>query len=168
MKAMRNLALCLVVPATLLATATAYAETKTGPFGFQVQVTLSPKAAERLSSLSEGITLSSFYYGEAAKKPTKAEIRAAEQDGQQAGQIEIPGDTVTIAGMPGTAEMPGRALGKKEAALYGRNVVRVNVNVFSARLHSEDNLLDCALFDDEVAIAKAKPVEILCRLIGEE
>ena len=70
--------------------------------------------------------------------------------------VRHAGDTITIAGTGGIAELSGRAMHQKQAVLYGRNVVRVNVDVFSTRLHYQDNLLDCALFDDEVTVPKPR------------
>ncbi|MGA0531041.1 hypothetical protein [Hansschlegelia sp. KR7-227] len=145
----------------------AAAQAAASPFGFVVQVSLSPKALAKLSAISESVTVSSFYHGKASKKPTAADITRAEADGEEPGQIELPGDTVTMPAVGGVANMPARGVTAADAAAYGRNPVHVNVNVFSARKAAEDNLLDCDLFDDRLAVARAKPVIITCRLIGE-
>ena len=44
----------------------------------------------------------------------------------------------------------------------------VNVNVYSARLASDDNLLDCGLVDGPIAQARAAVSPIACALITPE
>ena len=41
------------------------------------------------------------------------------------------------------------------------------INVFSGRHSSPDNLLDCGLFQDKIAVAARGPIQIRCKLIGE-
>ncbi len=43
----------------------------------------------------------------------------------------------------------------------------LNVNVFSARWTSDDNLIDCGFLDDKVATLSAAPQAVHCILIGE-
>jgi hypothetical protein len=43
----------------------------------------------------------------------------------------------------------------------------VNVNVYSARRSGPDNILDCAFFQDTVAVARQRSVKLACKLIGE-
>ncbi|MGZ5827314.1 MAG: hypothetical protein ACXWJW_02115, partial [Xanthobacteraceae bacterium] len=45
--------------------------------------------------------------------------------------------------------------------------VHILVNVFTARRSGDLNLIDCGIFDGSVAEARAKPVAIACKLIGE-
>jgi hypothetical protein len=171
-EAMRHVTLAIPLAGALLASgfgliAPAVAQNAASPFGFTVQVSLSPKALKRLTELREGVTVKSFYYGKSARKPSAAEIKRALADGQEPGQVEIVRDMVTLPAAGGTAEMPGRGVRAADAAKIGANPVNVNINVFSARKAAPDNLLDCDLFDDAVAIARAKPIAITCRLIGE-
>jgi hypothetical protein len=46
-------------------------------------------------------------------------------------------------------------------------VPMLNVNVFSARWTSEDNLIDCGFLDAPMAELAAAPQSITCKLIGE-
>jgi hypothetical protein len=145
----------------------ASAQSAASPFGFTIRVSLSPKAREKLTTISESVTVRSFYYGKSAKAPTRAEIKRALANGEEPGQIEILGDTVTLPAAGGIAEMSGRTVSAKDAAAYGRNPINVNINVFSARRAAPDNLLDCSLFDDAVSVARTQPIVVTCRLIGE-
>lgn len=163
---MKAVALAALITATTGA-APAAAQMTAGPYGFTVQITLSPKALKKLTDLSESVTVRSFYYGKMARKPTPAEIKRAQADGQEPGMVEITGDTVTLPAAGGLAEMPGRGVGAADATAIGKNPINVNINVFSARKAAPDNLLDCDLFEDTVAAARAKPISITCRLIGE-
>ncbi|GLS45940.1 hypothetical protein GCM10007884_39310 [Methylobacterium brachythecii] len=132
-----------------------------------MQVSLSPKALQKLTTLSESVAVNSFYYGKSATKPTRADIKRAHAEGREPDQIEMAGDLVTLPAAGGVAGLPGRNLDATEVAAVGSNPLRVNVNVFSARKAAQDNLLDCDLFEDELQLARAKPVIIGCRLIGE-
>ncbi|GJD55525.1 hypothetical protein [Methylobacterium dankookense] len=143
------------------------AQTDAGPYGFSVQVSLSPKALKKLTDISESVTVRSFYYGTMERKPTRADIKRARAEGREPDQIEITGDTATLPAAGGTAAMAGRGVPGADVAAIGKNPVKVNINVFSARKAAPDNLLDCDLFDDAVAVARAKPIAITCRLIGE-
>ncbi|UMY16128.1 hypothetical protein MMB17_15540 [Methylobacterium organophilum] len=153
--------------AALTSAAPAAAQTTASPHGFTVQVSLSPKALKKLTDLSESVTVSSFYYYERARKPTRAEIKRAQADGQEPGAYEIAGDTVTIPAAGGLAEMPGFGVNAADATSIDENPIKVNINVYSARKAAPDNLLDCDLFSDTVTAARAKPISITCRLIGE-
>ncbi|MCE4226174.1 hypothetical protein HCU64_20690 [Methylobacterium sp. C25] len=146
----------------------AAAQTDASPYGFSVRVSLSPKALQKLTAMSESVNVKSFYYGKSAKKPTRADIKRAREEGREPDQIEIVGDVVTLPAAGGLAEIPGRNLDAAEIAAVGRNLLKVNLNVFSARKAVQDNLLDCDLFDDDLELARAKPIAIGCRLIGEQ
>lgn len=137
----------------------AEAQTPAAAPRWQVSVTLSPKAAEKLAAGKEAIVLSAAYYGE----PTKAAAKKADEIGQiDLGQEELrlgsAGGTVVFVGKGFKADRLGWVVGRE---------ARVNLNVYSARKSSPDNLLDCDLFEDTVAVATAKPVAVACRLIGE-
>jgi len=162
-----RLVAAVACPLAFMSVSATAAQSADNGFGFQVEVTLSEKAAAKLASIDEAITVATFYYGERAKKPSKAEIQAAESDGQDPNMLEVAGDDVQLPGEGGVADMTGSTITKKDIANWGKNPVNVNVNVFSSRLHSEDNLLECGIFEDKVELAQAQTIEISCKLIGE-
>lgn len=43
----------------------------------------------------------------------------------------------------------------------------VNVNVFTGRHTSPDNLLGCSIFQDAISVARRQPMQIDCRLLTE-
>lgn len=137
----------------------AEAQAPTAAPRWEVSVTLSPAAAKKLAAGKEEIVLSAAYYGE----PTKAAAKKADEIGQiDLGQEELrlgsAGGRVVFVGKGFKADRLGWVVGRE---------ARVNLNVYSARKSSPDNLLDCELFEDTMAVAQAKPVAIACKLIGE-
>ncbi len=127
--------------------------------GFSVDVSLSSQSAAKLAARKEQIVVSAVWSGE----PTKAARKRADE----MGQIDLGTEQVRIPGSGGRAEITGRTVQVKRIDWVKDRAVAVNVNVFSARLSDPNNLLDCGLFDDKVTIARSKPVQIACKLIGE-
>ena len=127
--------------------------------GFTVNVSLSPQAASRLAQLAEPITMSALYYGE----PT----RAARRHADEMGQIDLGTDEMTIPGSGGAAQFTLRALDRKHV-VWGRNKdVKLNINVYTARHSDPNNLIACDFFDDSLSLALAHPINVGCKLIGE-
>jgi hypothetical protein len=143
-------AICIAVLGGLAAAAQNY--------GFVVDVTLSPKAAALLQAKKEGIKVSAEYMGDpVAGKEAKA------GDG---GEIELGNEIVTIPGASGRAIITGKTVNASRISWVKE--FDVNINVFTARLSSPDNLIDCDFFQDAVSKAQAKPLAISCKLIGEK
>jgi hypothetical protein len=128
--------------------------------GFAIDVSLSPPAAAKLASLKEKIDIAVVWHGE----PTKAGKRHADE----MGEIDLGTETVRVSGAGGRAEIAGRDVKVANIGWIKDKKVQANVNVFSARLGSKDNLLDCDFFDDSVAKARDKPLALRCKLIGEK
>jgi hypothetical protein len=129
-----------------------------GP-GFDVIVSVSPKAAARLVQPKETIKVWAEVFGDA-----NAEGRHLENDG---GQIELgPDRTIEMPGA-GVAHFPGPKYDKKLLVDIDGGQPQVLVNVFSGRHSSPDNLLDCDFFQDAMTVAAGAPIQIHCKLIGE-
>ena len=105
-----------------LAGPTAAAEPAIPPF--QVVVSPSPKAAARLASLGESITVAAMFHGELA--------RAARSLADSTGQINLGREEVVMPGERGVASMTGNGIDPAKAALV-RGRVQVLINVYSAR-----------------------------------
>jgi hypothetical protein len=128
-----------------------------GP-GFAVTVSLSPRAAARLAHPKETIMISADFYGDSNGKNRRLENDVGEIDLAPSQKDEIPG--------AGTAQFHGPKYDKSKLAYVDANGLQVLINVFSGRHSSPDNLLDCDLFQDKIALA-AKGIAIHCKLIGE-
>ncbi|MGZ5852602.1 MAG: hypothetical protein ACXWJ0_00525 [Xanthobacteraceae bacterium] len=126
-------------------------------FGFDVDVALSPKAAALLKAKKEGIVVAAYYTGE----PVPAALKHADEEGM----IDLATENVTIPGAPGRATVTGNKVNPAQVGWV--KSVHILVNVFTARHSGDLNLIDCGIFDGSVAEARAKPVAIACKLIGE-
>jgi hypothetical protein len=127
-------------------------------FAFDVQVSLSPKAAAKLAALSESIVIAATYSGEP--------VPSAEKHANQIGQIDLGAEHAEIPGKSATVHISGDKL-KRERLAWIRGPVLLNVNVYSARRSGPDNILSCDFFDGNLRDAAAKPPALHCALIVE-
>jgi uncharacterized protein YecT (DUF1311 family) len=134
--------------------------TAQGDMGFDVNVTLSKKAAAKLAAEREGIVVLADYYGDPK--------RSAEKHANEIGQISLaPQDEeVAIPGIGGRARISGAKVDPKRLDWLA-GPVKVNVNVASARKSSSDNLLGCDFIDGPLSNVQKGPVTLHCALIEE-
>ncbi len=120
-----------------------------------VEITYSDKALAELTSRGEAVTVSGYWMGEPAP--------GAKLPPTEIGTIFLMNEELTL--WPGPVTV---TLGTALASAPVDQVVEpmLNVNVFSARWTTDDNLLDCSLVDD-VLSKLAAPQKITCKLIGE-
>jgi hypothetical protein len=127
---------------------------------FDVAVSLSPAAIERLAQGHETIIVAVDVFGMA--------IAHSHHHPDQVGQIDL--------GSGQRVELGGAGLAHFRPVAYQTDLLNdvqdrkliVLVNVFSGRHSSPDNLLDCGIFEDDVRLAARAPVRIDCKLIGEQ
>lgn len=129
------------------------------PYAFSVDITLSPPAAQQLSRHRETIKLAAFYYG--LPKPG---LPKGIDNGM--GQVYLGETELEIPGADGRAHFDGKGV-QTSRLRYIEGEPQLNLNVYSGRRSSEDNLLDCDFFEDAVRVAHAAPLKIHCKLIGE-
>jgi hypothetical protein len=149
---MRNLVLCV---ALALGAGVASAA---GDFGFDLEVSLTPMAAETLGRTDEGIVVSAWWYAD-----PKA---GADAHTNPVGLIDIGFEEHELEAMAGTVRIGGAGVDTGALAHIGGPVM-VNVNVYSARRAGPDNVLDCDFFDGPLTNAMARPVALRCGLIEE-
>jgi hypothetical protein len=129
--------------------------------GFDVAISLSPKAAAKLAAMHESIAISADYYGEATDEAIKRHLDNHQGEvnlgaGEERHEIPGTGGTSHFVPPPGDPEKLKYVTGGK---------MKVLINVFTARHVSEDNLLDCGLFEDTVELAERDTIKISCKLI---
>ncbi|TKB89752.1 MAG: hypothetical protein E5W81_07400 [Mesorhizobium sp.] len=158
MKRYRSLPAVTIAASALLACVAS--ATTQGDMGFDVNVTLSKKAAARLAAKKEGIVVLASYYGDPK--------RSAGKHANEVGQIDLtPQDEeVEIAGTAGHAHISGTKVDTKRLDWLA-GPPEVNVNVASARKSSPDNLLSCDFIDGPLSDVQRKPVTLHCGLIEE-
>jgi len=124
---------------------------------FYVNVTLTEKARRRLEASKETIIVLADAYGE-PKKNSSIEVDAV-------GRVDLVNKSIELPGA-GRAQfnhllVPASKLNQLVSQDYN-----VNVNVFSGRRSSQDNILSCDFFDGK--ISKIQPgITLKCGLIGE-
>lgn len=124
---------------------------------FYINITLSKKAADKLSSIGEGITALVSYYGEPRK--------GAERHANDIGMIDLGNTEVKRAGKPGKVAISEDAIISNRLQ-WINGPVKVNLNLYSSRIKAEDNLLSCDFIDSDVN-RLAAPIELHCTLIEE-
>ena len=127
------------------------------PYAFDVDVTLSDAARKRLGASGESVIVAAMYFA-AAKDGAPAGVL------NDVGMVDIGGARVELEG-EGRAAFDGNAV-LRERLEFAQGDPQVNVNVYSGRRSSPDNLLDCGFFQDAMAVAAAGPVRISCDLIA--
>lgn len=127
-------------------------------YGFTVDVTLSPKAAALLAARKEKIVVAAYYDGD-----VRPDYRAKADD---LGHIDLGKELVTISGAGGRAVFTGKTLLK--ARLGWVTEARIVINVFTARLSGQYNLISCGFVEGTFPKMQARPVAIHCKLIKGE
>lgn len=123
---------------------------------YTVQITLSPKAAAKLSSSGETITIAAMYGG-----PAKPGV-PTEGDG-----MVFAGEELSVTAGAGNVLQGGIMLDEKEVAKIDGEV-ELLINVYTSRTKFEDNLLSCGIWQDKLsAIPQDTPIPISCALIEE-
>lgn len=147
----------LVASALALAALPAVADEK---LSFDINVTLSQKAATKLASQKEGIVAFASYYGDPK--------RSAERHANEVGQIGLTSkdEEVEIPSSGGHAHISGANVDPKRLDWLA-GPVKVNLNIASARKSSSDNLLACDFIDGALADVRKAPITLRCSLIEE-
>ena len=157
-------------PATAASTSPATHATQattTTSNAFDVEITLTPAARERLLSRHESLIASADYFGYPSAQAQAQRVPGSENPWLTLHrmQVELEGDALNDTP---TARFPAVALDAKQLGwTEAPDAPQVNINVYSGRRSSPDNLLDCAMFQDTLAVASRAPIRLACGLIGE-
>lgn len=134
---------------------------------FTVGITLSPAARTRLSNPRESLIVSADYFGYPSAQALAQHVPGSENPWftLHRAQVELESPS---RGDTAIAHFPAVTLdAAKLAWTDAPDAPQVNVNIFSGRRSSPDNLLDCAMFQDTLAVAAKAPIQLRCGLIGE-
>lgn len=129
------------------------------PPSFTVDVKLTPAAASKLTSTNETIIVAADYSG--------IPVGIGGSPADPNGTVQLGRETVEMFGA-GRAVFSTANADPTRRHLIEKGEVRLLINVYSGRRNSEDNVIDCGIFDDLLTLATQKPIEINCSLIGED
>lgn len=127
------------------------------PYAFEVNLTLTPRAAEMLASTDELVNVAAMYYGQ----PLADDSPGIDEHGME---IPLGHDDVEVAPQSALVKAPGTGFDAKYLSSV-KGEPEVLVNVYSARKTHENNLISCGIYQGPVAMAQKKPVDIQCDLI---
>ena len=129
------------------------------PLGFALTLKLSDKLKTELAAKNETIIVRASFYGE------PSEAGASEVD--EMGLIQLGEEEFEVQPIDAPVTITGTTVAPAKLALIAGKP-SVNVNVFSGRKSSEDNLISCDFIDGPVDELLAAPTEISCGLITED
>lgn len=127
--------------------------------GFSITLKLSDKLKTELAAKNETIIARAAFYGD----PNAAGTTEVDE----MGQIQLGDEELEFAPADDTILITGTTVPPAKLALI-EGGAKVNVNVFSGRKSSEDNLISCDFIDGPVGELTAAPTEINCGLITED
>ena len=151
---MRRIGSAPLAGTAILALAACHAPAVQSPHAFAVDVVLTPAAAARLQALHEKVSVIAAYSGRPAPG-----VQATPD-----GQVDLGSETVELSPTQSHAAFMGTVVDGSELKTI-EGPPRVLINVVSARHAAPDNLLDCNIFEDDIAVAQAKTPRITCDLI---
>ena len=128
-------------------------------YSYKVELTFTPRTLTKLQELGEKVSIANFYYGVAAP--------GAEAKAETAGQVSIGDNTMQVE----PANQIVRVSVSPFAPAKLKDVAgepKLLINVFTARKVAPDNLINCGIYDDDLAMAQAAPIPITCDLIEPE
>ena len=122
--------------------------------GFDVALTVTPAAAEKLKSLNQTIEVSGYYFG--------APIAAAKEKANEAGEINLGEDLINGGAASGTVKLPGTGIDPVALQSVDSGKPSVLVSAYLNPTSGLENVLNCTTFKDTVEAAQKTPVAISC------
>jgi hypothetical protein len=130
-----------------------------GLAGFTVNVSLSEKARRKLIESKETVIVAGFFTGN--PKPGALKQYVSEMDQVDLGEIKAevaPGEKATFQAID---------LKKDAFEQTDKQDPQLLINVFSGRKSSQNNLLDCGIYEGPLKPVQGGSIPISCKLIGE-
>jgi hypothetical protein len=128
--------------------------------GFTINVTYSDKAKKLLLDRKESVKAAGYLTGTPKKGALKKYV--SEMGEVNLGEIEVefsPGDSARFS----TVKIKSDVFSQTDGANP-----QININVFSGRKSSPDNLLDCGTYEGALKDLQGKTTTINCKVIGEK
>jgi hypothetical protein len=135
--------------------ATAAAPAMAGETRIDINLHFDPAAVAALQQMGEMVTIGASFYGEPSATNTLPV--------DEVGWITLGNENVTVWPVDQVVHIGGN-LGA--APMSSVLAPQVNVNVYSARFVSEDNVLDCSIVEGATDDLSKNAQDITCKLIG--
>ncbi|RUX93553.1 MULTISPECIES: hypothetical protein [unclassified Mesorhizobium] len=133
-------------------------------YGYDVKISFSPEAIERMKSLHRQVTLANQFYGDASPEAIarlKLKPYAQLEMGAETIPVDVVDQTVHVTGAPVIAKKLADIVDQKPSVL---------VQIFSGSNTpgANDNQLHCDLFQDQITLAQSQAVDLHCEAIPED
>jgi len=126
---------------------------------FEIKVSLSPKAEEKLKARKETIIVAAYFSGQ-PKDTTIAEFQESGAMSVAVSHTEIRNDSIV-------AKIEGAKFARSLYDSLADKDIQVLINVYSGRRSGPDNLLACDILDEKMSAAQGKQFTIKGKLIIE-
>lgn len=124
--------------------------------GFDIQLTLTPRTADKLAAMGEQVTISAYFFGE--PKP------GIDLGDEGVGGVDLGEDQIDVAPENALVVVTGAGFDPTHIADV-EGAPQVLVNVYTARKAHGDNLIGCGIYQGPITMAQDKPVAITCDLL---
>ncbi|WP_044548578.1 hypothetical protein [Mesorhizobium japonicum] len=139
------------------------------PYGYDVKISFSPEAVERMKSLHRQVALANTFYGDASPEAI-ARLKL-----KPFAQLDIGVETIPVGIVDQTVHVTGAPVTTKKLADTVDQKPSVLVQIFSGSNTpgANDNQLHCDLFQDQITLAQSQAVDLHCEavpadLVGKE
>lgn len=130
------------------------------PYAFEVNLTFTPRVAEKLAATKERVIVDAAYFGAAASETAPG----VDDYGQDVG---LGGDMIEVDPVNALVKAPGTGFDPTNIASI-KGEPEVLVNVYSARKTHTDNIISCGIYQGPVKMAQKQSLDIRCDLIFNE
>ncbi|MEO5594443.1 MAG: hypothetical protein ABIR15_06210 [Chitinophagaceae bacterium] len=125
---------------------------------FAIEIALSQKANEKLTSNKETIIIAAWFSGQPKDTTTREYAESGEMFIKSA-KIELNNNRL--------ANFEGIKFSKASYDSLADKDIRVLINIFSGRRSTPDNLLDCTILSDKMSAVREQKFTLKGKLIGE-
>lgn len=126
-------------------------------YSYDIALSFTPAAIEKIKARGSQMEISALYYGNA--RPSTVQL-ADPKDGT----IHLNTDTLQVEAKDQTIHMTGAGAQTENLQHITGQKPLVLINIYSTKGGKKDGLIGCDVFQDYVESAQAKPVAIHCDL----
>lgn len=126
---------------------------------FEIKVSLSPKAEEKLKAKKETIIVAAYFSGQPKDTTTK--------EFQESGSMSLAMTHTEIRSDSVVAKIEGAKFARSVYDSLADKDIQLLINVYSGRRSGPDNLLNCDILEEKMSVVQGKQYTIKGKLIIE-